>query len=364
MEKRNYIFIDALRGCAVLLVMFYHLIVVLNWHWFPERSLTKIFYVGWIGVDLFFVISGFVIALSILLGMERNGSLGFVHDYARHRLARIVPLYYLTTLLLITCIAPQDFWLHASKMRLKNVLTHLLFIHNWFPPYAGAINGAAWTLGVEMQFYVLIALLLAFWPKNRALPLVFSGIVTVLLWRTFCFHHWQGNVPRMIHAAQQLIGHLDAFLMGTAIALASRDGTHFLHKYLQPSTRSALIWFAVAVLSGVLAWHIFWPHSYYWHSALMVIGWRSLLALTFALFLLAAITLPARKWLVRALAPLLYTGKISYGIYLWHLPVIHAFKRTGLPAGRMATLAVLSTLLLATFSWYFFEKPLIDKYRK
>ena len=96
----------------------------------------------------------------------------------------------------------------------------------------------------------------------------------------------------------------------------------------------------------------------------MTVFWRCLLALAFALFLLAAITLPAYKWLVRLLAPLLYIGKISYGIYLWHLPVIHAFMKTGLPRSRMAVLAILSTLLLASLSWHFFEKPLIDKYRK
>lgn len=363
MEKRNYIFVDALRGCAVMLVLFYHLIVVLKWDLFPLHGLPKIFYAGWIGVDLFFVISGFVIALSILLGMERSGSPGFVRDYARHRLARIVPLYYLTSLLLITCIAPQDFWLHTSKMRFENALTHLLFIHNWFQPYAGAINGAAWTLGVEMQFYVLIALVLAFWPKQRALTLALAGIAIVMLWRTFCFHHWQGDVSHMMHAAQQLTGDLDAFLMGAAIALISRNSGHFLHKYLQPSARNALAWFVLAVLAGALAWCIFWPRAYYWHSALMVIGWRTLLALTFALFLLAAITLPARACLVRALTPLLYIGKISYGIYLWHLPVIYAFFKTNLSSGRMTALAALSTLLLASFSWHLFEKPLIDKYR-
>ncbi|MBR6975930.1 MAG: acyltransferase [Ottowia sp.] len=363
MEKRNYIFVDALRGCAVLLVLCYHLIELLRWHWFPVHDLSKIFYAGWIGVDLFFVISGFVIALSILHGMERSGNPGFVRDYARHRLARIVPLYYLTSLLLITCVAPQDFWLHTSKIRLENIASHLLFVHNWFYPYAGAINGAAWTLGVEMQFYVLIAIVLAFWPQNRALSLVLTAIAIVMLWRTFCFLHWQGNVPRMMHAAQQLVGHFDAFALGAAIALISRDDGHFLHKYLLPSVRHALAWLVPAVLTGVLAWHIFWPRSYYWYSALMVIGWRTLLALAFALFLLLAITLPANRWLVRALAPLLYTGKISYGIYLWHLPVIQAIKKTGLSSGRMAALATLSTLLLAVFSWHFFEKPLIDKYR-
>lgn len=368
MEKRNYIYIDALRGCAALLVLCYHLIELLRWRWFPEHGLAKIFYAGWIGVDLFFVISGFVIALSILLGMERSGSPAFVRDYVRHRLARIVPLYYLTMLLCITCIAPQDFWSAPAKILIENLTLHLVFIHNWFQPYAGAINGAAWSLGVEMQFYALIALTLAFWPKKHALRLVLAGVAVAMLWRAFCYWRWQGNIVTMIHTLQQLPGTLDGFFAGAAVALVCRNNGHFLHKYLQPSARNALVWLALALLASVPAWHSYWlyPHSdfSYWSNAPMTTFWRTLLTLTFALFLLAAITLPTNRWLARALAPLLYTGKISYGIYLWHLPVIHAFKRTGLPAGRMATLAALSTLLLATFSWYFFEKPLIDKYRK
>ena len=360
--RQNYVFIDALRGCAV--VLFYHLAAVLKWYWFPMSGLPRILYAGWIGVDLFFVISGFVIALSVLLGMERSGTPGFVRDYARHRLARIVPLYYLTMLLCITFVDTINFWqVQHSGWRTKNTITHLLFIHNWFLPYSGTINGAAWSLGVEMQFYVLIALVLAFWPKNRALPLALAGIAIAVPWRAFSFYNWQGDAFPIMHACQQIIGTLDAFFMGAAIALISRNAEHRLHQYLQPSTRNALIFGTAAIATGILAWHIFFAHPNYWNTALMVIAWRTLLALAFALFLLTAITLPVRAWLVRALAPLRYIGKISYGIYLWHLPVIHAFMKTSLPSGRMAALAIISTLLLATFSWHFFEKPLIDKYR-
>ncbi|MBR6975929.1 MAG: acyltransferase [Ottowia sp.] len=366
--RQNYVFVDALRGCAVLLVLCYHIIMILGWSGFPERGLTKIFHAGWIGVDLFFVISGFVIALSILHGIERSGNPGFVRDSARHRLARLVPLYYLTMLLCITCIAPQSFWLATAKIRFENITSHLLFIHNWFQPYAVAINDSAWTLGVEMQFYALIALTLAFWPQKRALSLALAGIAIAILWRAFCYWLWQGNFVLLLHALQQLPGTLDGFFIGAAIALVCRANGHFLHKYMQPGARNTFMWCALALLAGLAAWHTYWlyPHSdfSYWGNAPMTAFWRTLLALTFALFLLTATTLPAHKWLVRCLAPLLYIGKISYGIYLWHLPVIHAIMKTGLPSGRMAALATLSTLLLASFSWYFFEKPLIDRYRK
>ena len=366
-RRQNYALVDALRGCAALLVLLFHLTAVLKWHWFPLHGLPKIFYAGWIGVDLFFIISGFVISLSILRGMERSGSPGFVRDYARHRLARIVPLYYMILLLCITVIDTRGFWLLSSKIRLENIVTHLLFIHNWFQPYAGSINGAAWSLGVEMQFYVLIALTLALWPHKRALSLALAGTAIATLWRAFCYWQWQDNIVAMIYKLQQLPGTLDGFFIGAAIALISRNHEHALHKYMLPSARNTIIWLAAFVLIGAVAWHTYWryPHSdfSYFSNAPMTIFWRTLLALTFALFLLTAITLPARTWLVRALAPMLYIGKISYGIYLWHLPVIHAFMKTNLPGGRMAALATISTLLLASFSWHFFEKPMIDKYR-
>ena len=369
MEKRNYIFIDALRAYAVIHVLLVHIFVTLKYNDTFHGNLLVLIHAGFMGVDLFFVISGFVISLSILRGIENQGAKKFVSSYIRHRLARIAPLYILTSIIFITFVDAVGFWQkHNMRWCMENIISHILFIHNWFLDYTGSINGAAWSLGVEMQFYVIIILTIILWKDKPPLALALLGISIAVPWRAFCAEHWRGDVIMILYTSQQIFGSLDAFFAGAGIALIVHSRNHFLHRYIVASWRNTAIWFMLFILFSILVWHIYYMYPYhtpsYWERTTMVAGWRSLLALTLALFLLSAITLPVRVWLVRALAPLLYIGKISYGIYLWHFPVIYAFMKTGLPRARMAVLIIFSTLLLASFSWHFFEKPLIDKYRK
>ena len=103
------------------------------------------------GVDLFFVISGFVIGLSAFAEIDRSGANDFKWAFFSRRLIRIVPLHYLTILVFIVFISPEllfsNFW--------SNLFTHLLFVHNLTINLHGAINGSNWSLATEMQFTYL-----------------------------------------------------------------------------------------------------------------------------------------------------------------------------------------------------------------
>ena len=92
--------INLLRGFAAIAVVFYHVITYMNWETFPYQGPLLVFRIGWIGVDLFFVISGFVITRSAL-AMWRREPAEFRRRYWAHRLSRIVPLYVLTGVLWI-----------------------------------------------------------------------------------------------------------------------------------------------------------------------------------------------------------------------------------------------------------------------
>jgi peptidoglycan/LPS O-acetylase OafA/YrhL len=135
--------VDLVRAFAALAVLVYHFIAHWEWTGFPTTGPLAWFRDGWVAVDLFFVISGFVVGLSAFARVEAEGA-GFRRGFLRSRLARIVPLHYLTLLAFVVLVEPAlaaqgDFW--------ANLLAHLLFIHNLFQPYYGSINGPNWSLG-------------------------------------------------------------------------------------------------------------------------------------------------------------------------------------------------------------------------
>jgi peptidoglycan/LPS O-acetylase OafA/YrhL len=95
----------------------------------------------------------------------------------------------------------------------------------------------------------------------------------------------------------------------------------------------------------------------------MVIFFRLLLAFTLVSWICFLVALPRQQLLVRALSPFSYVGKISYGVYLWHMLVILSVMKAGMALpGQTAVLMVLLTLIISAFTWHFFEQPLIRKY--
>src|SRR5258708_5322664 len=130
----------------------------MNWESFPISGPLVTFRIGWIGVDLFFVISGFVITRSAL-AMWRRDPLAFPRQYWAHRLSRIVPLYLLTGVLWVVLFLP-DFFDQSSLHALWQISAHLTFTHTFWPFTYAAINGVNWTLALEMQFYLLVAVLI------------------------------------------------------------------------------------------------------------------------------------------------------------------------------------------------------------
>ncbi len=172
--------LDLLRGFAAVSVVVYHVINHFKWTTFPSDNIVCLWFrLGWIGVDLFFVISGFVIALSALKLLEKEPA-GYARIFCTRRLARIVPLHYLTCLIFVVFLTPgimvhPKFWAHA--------LSHLTFTHNWHPQTVGSINGANWSLGVEMQFYLLILLVTPWLRRARPLAVLATCIAVSWAWR-------------------------------------------------------------------------------------------------------------------------------------------------------------------------------------
>jgi len=174
-------YIDFLRAYAIFLVTGYHL-----WKYFGKPSqeyflydLFAIFEKGLAGVELFFVISGFSMALVTYKGAKSASELVW-KTYLLKRLYRIIPAYYIAiiiwSILIYNGIAPKP-------IGLIDQLSHLLFIHTFTPDTYYSISGVFWSLGVEMQFYFLLPLLL--WAIIR-FPLILLALALLpLLYNNF-----------------------------------------------------------------------------------------------------------------------------------------------------------------------------------
>lgn len=359
---QNYGFIDVLRGVAAGLVIVFHAMHVGGRTDFPADGIWRFFDYGWVGVNIFLLISGLVITLSVFRHIDRQPQ-AFRWPFALARLARIVPLYLLTGVVFLVVVRPP--WLGGPLAELLvQVGSHLAFVHNLQPHTHGSIDGPNWSIALEMQFYLLMVLI-APWLAWRAGAIHLAGaLLLAVLFRYATTQLAPANdtFTQFIYATQ-LPGVIDHFALGMALAFA-----------LSPAHRSALGrlragWLAFASWSAlsaaVLAFAAFLLVRFgYWENAWMVTFIPSVLAAGFMALLAAAIAFPLGDQ--PAFRPLRYLGEISYGLYLWHMPVI-LFTRLYAPGLRgMPFLAAVFglTLLLAAISWHLFERPLSQDLRR
>jgi peptidoglycan/LPS O-acetylase OafA/YrhL len=350
--------IDLARGFAALSVLVYHFLGHWQWDAFPQSGPLQWFRSGWMSVDLFFVISGFVIGLSAFSRIDGHGH-AFRAGFLRSRLARIVPLHYVTLLAFVLLVQPA---LRSQPGFWPDLLAHLAFVHNLFLPYFGSVNGPNWSLGTEMQFYLLIALA-APWLRT-ARPWLFVCLFFAIAW-TWRFAAWSLTIPGSFdtayYAQSQLPGMLDAFAIGLLLARFVRTprGQAFLARLAACAMRR----YALLALAGLCWWasfEIFLTH-HFWHEAAMATFFRTAVAACggLAVLLLCAWPMPKARML---LALPLYLGKVSYGIYLWHLPVLILLARhTQLAPLTALSIAVIATVGLAALSWHCIERPVLRR---
>lgn len=354
--------IDLLRGIAALLVLVYHMDALGSLGLRGDVWWTVPFRYGWIGVDLFLVISGFVITFSAAKARGQSPH-DFRWPFMQRRLRRLLPLYALTCLIFVFLVRPE-FLLTPIEHLWPVVLTHVLFLQNLSHKTHGVINGVTWSLALEMQFYLALILTLPWWIRLGALKS--WGVLVMLAWLWRYGTTWLLTpgvaIPHMqVVYTTQLPGTLDAFGTGIALALWMHQSQGFTKAWPKPGVVSCLLW---AGVSGLM---LFGAAYYlvrldYWSHYGMVVFWRTLLALGFGAALLSVMHAPLPKgyWI----RPLHYLGEISYGIYLWHFLTLTALLQlTPWRGWKLLGVLLVATVLLASASWHLMEKHWMSKAR-
>ena len=332
--------VEGLRGVALILVMLFHYAVVVDarfadpWLAAIDASLFTRVVVrnGMLGVDLFFLISGFLLVLPWLRHALEGGAAPSAADFYRRRAQRILPAYYVQLLVLFFVLVPLvrglEFWRLNPVNMLQNLSAHVFLVHYFSPATSASVsvNGALWTLALEAQFYLLLPLLA---PVFARAPLRTAAVLVTcaVAWRWAALFHMQGLVAainaldprwaseegarRLLYT--QLPGYLGHFAAGMLAARAwwtSRD---------RPAgAQASAAWLLVALAAAAALWLLHSPGGW-------ILGdptWLLALACLGVLFL-AAVSgrIPAVD---RALAsrPLAFAGRVSYSAYLYHLPVL------------------------------------------
>jgi peptidoglycan/LPS O-acetylase OafA/YrhL len=341
--------LDGLRAVAVLAVIAYHL----DFGWAKG---------GYLGVDVFFVLSGFLIT-SLLVGeWGRSGAIGFRSFWAR-RARRLLPALALLLLALGLYAGLHGPGLDGSTLRPDALFTmfysanwHQVFAHqSYFAQYGPASPlRHTWSLAIEEQFYLLWPLvlmgLLVLAKGRRHSVLVATGVLAVGSAALMALLYHPGVDPSRVYygtdtrAFELLVG------AGLAVLLARR-----------PPLRSpalGVLNVAGAVSMGLLVYAIVavgGPPGWLYQGGLL--GATVLVALV-----IANVIQPRRGPLgaFLSLPPLRFIGIISYGLYLWHWPVIVLATQatTGVSGYPLKALQVGLALGLATASYYVVERPI------
>ena len=353
--------LDALRGFAACSVIVYHLVALaklpvpaaMPWQWFRF---------GFLGVDLFFAISGAVILLALAAAHDREPQ-RWRRTFARHRLARILPLYLLTCTVFVAFVKP-DILQRTDLARL--LIAQALFVHNLSPATHGVINGPSWSLGLEMQFYAAMALAGAWLLSARgrwiavALFAIAIGWRAVVWWLDAGSHLATPSPAQFIHASE-LPGVIDAFAAGMLVALWQRRRS----ARGDVQSRGLALMLGVAALAcwfGALEWFVARAADY-WTNPASAICLRSLTALAGGFTVAAAFAAPAPR-IGRAAMTL--AGDLSYGLYLWHFPVLLWLQSHWADAEpwRFALAVFALTITLSALSWFVLERPILRWVRR
>lgn len=338
--------LDELRGIAIILVILVH-----------NFSFIKLFAFGWIGVDLFFVLSGFLIT-DILL--RTAGSKKWLYHFYLRRFLRIFPLYYFS-LLLFLYIIPNVFSIPNISYYLNHQIWFWTYLQNWLYiakfPRGIPLLTHFWSLAVEEQFYIIWPVLILLLKDLRRLLICILGLFALIIMvRIVLFY---SPIDRSVDFIFNSFSRIDGLCVGCLLAILN-----LLNRQLLVRGFKKVIFLLIGcnLLYLLLRYLLNLPLPY-----TPFLGAPSV-AILFGLIVCYTI-LHGHIPLLKKSAILTFFGKISYALYIFHWPVyiltssyLISVFRLAFPNSLFfaqllaALLCTLFAVIISTISFYTFER--------
>lgn len=358
--------VDGLRALAVTIVVAFH---------------AGAFPLGWFGVWIFFVISGFVITRSLLSSEATPRPLGTaLKDFYAKRFFRIIPLYALIIALAmivtgVSGVLKDQYWPQFASLASFT----FTFFRMWSGYIHSEMTGHLWSLSTEEHFYFLFPLLFLLVPRKRLVAVMVGVIVAAVFVRAGVHAIYENLTPvnpaiqtpnfRSTAVYQFSLGHFDAFAMGVILALCEKWVIARKNLFTQMIVVMIVAWAAYVLIIGTDPRY----ENPFMSIMMAYYRWGDVFLYTILSFSAAAAIVGVIRnvgWLSAPLKwkPVVFIGKISYGVYIFHLPVQFLlistlFKDQPVFTDRIVAIGMFAasmplTVAAATLSFYFFERPM------
>lgn len=327
--------LDGLRGIAILIVLFFH-------------AKFPFFSGGYIGVDIFFVLSGFLITSLLIQEFIKNGTIDFKKFYIR-RFKRLFPaLFFFILIYSILSYFILNKSLNLIFLESTIALTYTSNLFQAFQIHDLTLINHTWSLSIEEQFYLLWPILLFILLKFRfKINNIFVSIILisifVFLWRNYLIIV---ESPPFIRLYTGFDTRLDSLMLGCAMSI-------FINYFKKDILNNIIL---NCILITCISYFIYIISQMSWLDIRMFTLHFYLVSISSSLFIYCILisknkivsTIIKNKYLVEI-------GKISYGLYLWHYPIFRILRQEHSPIFVLLVGGIIS-VLIALISYHFVEK--------
>lgn len=348
-KRSHYPALDGLRGVAILLVVLYH-----------NFGFIRHSYFGWLGVDLFFVLSGFLITSILINDINEPG---FLKKFYVRRVLRIFPLYYFVLILLLLVFPAVGYFNTELDYFVSNQWWFWTYLQNWLFSFQltedAKILTHLWSLAVEEQFYLVWPFVILLIRSPKKLFFIMLTVLSFVIVARSAI--WLYKIEDLNYTTLYTFTRIDGICIGSMIAL--------LMKFKPKLISNNLTYIVLGLAALNFIFYFLNQQNKNGYPYFAFVGYTTFCAM-FGLLLHEIVTTSNTSFVNKLFSfrPLRFFGKISYGFYIFHWPVFmmsytsffYFLKRNiELPDRSIKiSAALLSTslaLLISIISYYFFE---------